>query len=208
MNVTDGRRERLIDVLARAGVAALFVLLSINLLGDFQRTHRVTGLLLLVSEALVVVLMVFRRRASVVDRSSVARLATAVSVIGPPLLRTTATGALLPDLLTAAVSGLGLAIVIAGKVTLGRSFGIVPANRGIVARGPYLMVRHPIYLGYLITHLAFLAAHPRWTNVLLVVLADGALILRALFEERLLEGDQRYRDYCGRVGWHVVPGVF
>ena len=44
--------------------------------------------------------------------------------------------------------------VIAGKITLGRSFGIVPANRGVVTAGRTL-VRHPIYTGYLVSHLAF-----------------------------------------------------
>ena len=31
---------------------------------------------------------------------------------------------------------------------------------------------------------------------------------RALFEERLLSKDERYQAYCGRVGWHLVPGLF
>ena len=42
----------------------------------------------------------------------------------------------------------------------------------------------------------------------LIVVADGALVLRALFEERMLLADTRYREYCQRVGWHLVPGVF
>jgi protein-S-isoprenylcysteine O-methyltransferase Ste14 len=113
-----------------------------------------------------------------------------------------------PDEVTAIISIVGLSIVIAGKVTLGRSFGIVPANRGIVARGPYLIVRHPIYIGYLVTHLAFLAAHPTRVNIAIAIAADTALVLRALFEERVLVRDEAYRAYCGRVGWHFVPGIF
>ena len=114
----------------------------------------------------------------------------------------------MPDAATALVSVVGLCIVIAGKVALGRSFGIVPANRGIVAKGPYLLVRHPIYTGYLITHLGFLAAHPTAWNLAVFVIADTALVVRALFEERVLGADEQYRDYCSRVGWHLVPGVF
>jgi protein-S-isoprenylcysteine O-methyltransferase Ste14 len=113
-----------------------------------------------------------------------------------------------PDEVTAVVSIAGLALVIAGKLTLGRSFGIVPANRGVVAQGPYRLVRHPIYAGYLVTHFAFLAAHPTPMNLAIVIVSDSALVLRALFEERVLEGDERYRAYCTRVGWHLVPGVF
>ena len=55
-------------------------------------------------------------------------------------------------ILTALISTVGLLFVIAGKITLGRSFGIVPANRGVVA-GPYTLVRHPIYAGYLLSHI-------------------------------------------------------
>jgi protein-S-isoprenylcysteine O-methyltransferase Ste14 len=114
----------------------------------------------------------------------------------------------MPDLATALISCAGLALVIAGKATLGRSFGLVPANRGVVVRGPYVMMRHPIYAGYLLCHIGFLAAHPGTLNAVIMVVADTALIIRALFEERVLGDDERYRAYCTRVGWHLVPGIF
>jgi protein-S-isoprenylcysteine O-methyltransferase Ste14 len=114
-----------------------------------------------------------------------------------------------------ALADVGLFLLIVGnfwqcfaKFVLRRSFGIAPANRGIVMRGPYLVVRHPIYAGYLITHLAFLIAHPVFWNGAVIVIADTALILRALIEERVLNHDAEYQAYCQRVGWHLVPGVF
>jgi protein-S-isoprenylcysteine O-methyltransferase Ste14 len=201
-------RETAADLLARAAVCVLFVLLSVNLLEDFARTQRLTGLLLLVSEAMVVVFTIFRRRTSIVDRSVGAMVVTTLSLLGPYLLRPSSGPALLPDIMTALISTVGLCLVIAGKVTLGRSFGIAPANRGIVESGPYLLVRHPIYTGYLVTHLGFLAAHPRPMNIAIVAVADSALVIRALLEERVLGRDARYRSYCGRVGWHLVPRVF
>jgi protein-S-isoprenylcysteine O-methyltransferase Ste14 len=98
--------------------------------------------------------------------------------------------------------------VVIGKIALGRSFGLVPANRGVVIRGPYSLVRHPIYTGYLITHIAFLMAQPTRWNACVLLLADAALVLRALMEERVLSADVEYQQYCRRVGWHLVPGVF
>lgn len=205
---TFSRRARLGDLLARAVVCGLFLVLAVNLWGDFQRTGRLTGLLLLVSELLVAVFTLARRRTLDVDRSRIALLLTAVSVAGPPLLRTSTQGGLVPDALTVALSAVGLAIVVVGKLALGRSFGIVPANRGVVTAGPYGLVRHPIYTGYLITHLAFLAAHPSVGNLLIILIADAALIGRAFREEQTLEKDDRYQAYCRRVAWHLVPGVF
>jgi protein-S-isoprenylcysteine O-methyltransferase Ste14 len=196
------------DLAARACVGALFVLLSWNFLSDFIRTGRITGLLFLVSEALVVILTIVRRRAQTIDRSSVAAALTAISLLGPPLVRPADVPALAPDLVTALISTIGVLVVIAGKVTIGRSFGLVPANRGVVASGPYSIVRHPIYAGYLLTHAATLALYPSFWNVAIIVIADTALVFRALAEERVLSADSEYQSYCGRVAWHLVPGVF
>lgn len=142
------------------------------------------------------------------DRSAAARAVTFVSLIGPPLLRAGKEAPLFADAVTAAVSTVGLLLVIAAKMVLGRSFGLVPANRGVVDGGPYGLMRHPIYAGYVLAHVAFLAAHPTVANVVLVLASDSALIVRALMEERTLSSDDRYRAYCSRVTWHLVPGVF
>ena len=202
------RRIRIADFVARAAVVLLFALLSINLLQEFLRTGHVTGLLLLASESLVVVLTIVRRRAAVVDSSAKAATVTGVSVAGPWMLRTADVAALAPDPVTSLISAVGLAIVVAAKMALGRSFGLVPANRGVVVRGPYGVVRHPIYLGYLVSHVAFFLAQPTMWNAAVILVGDGTLIARALMEERVLSRDAAYASYCRRVSWHLVPGVF
>jgi protein-S-isoprenylcysteine O-methyltransferase Ste14 len=201
-------REATTDLLARAAIVAMFTLLSCNILGDFAHTGRVTGLMLLASESLVVVLTIVRRRARLVDRSVAAVVVTTLSLAGPPLLRASNVSPLASDALTAAISAVGLALVVVSKIALGRSFGVVPANRGVVVRGPYTLVRHPIYAGYLITHVGFLMANPAAWNIVVVLVADTALIVRAMMEERVLIADVQYQGYCQRVGWHLLPGVF
>ena len=197
------------DRIARASIGALFTLLSVNLFSEYLRTGHVTGLLLLVGESLVVILTIARRPAIAVDRSAVAAVMTTISLAGPALLRATdGQVSLASDQATAMVSGVGLVLVVMGKMALGRSFGVVPANRGVVVRGPYSFVRHPIYTGYLITHAAFLVAHAAPWNVSVILVADVALVLRALMEERVLSADEAYQQYCQRVAWHLVPGVF
>jgi protein-S-isoprenylcysteine O-methyltransferase Ste14 len=129
-------------------------------------------------------------------------------MVGPQLLTAASVPSLAPDVLTAVVSAIGFCVVISGKLALGRSFGLIPANRGVVVQGPYMVVRHPIYLGYLVTHAAFLVANPSPLNLAVLLVADSALIARALIEERVLRLDATYEAYCQRVGWHLVPGVF
>jgi protein-S-isoprenylcysteine O-methyltransferase Ste14 len=202
------RRARIGDILARGIVSGLFLVLAANLLEDFVRTGRLTGLLLLASELLVAVLMLFRRPTLDIDRSAWALGVTLLSVAGPPLLRPSQLGSMVPDAVTVALSAVGLAIVIFGKLALGRSFGIVPANRGVVTAGPYNFVRHPIYTGYLITHLAFLAAHPTLWNAAILAISGVALVARAFKEEQTLVKDELYQSYTRRVAWHLVPGVF
>jgi protein-S-isoprenylcysteine O-methyltransferase Ste14 len=201
-------RSDLGDWVARLSIGALFVLLTWNLWNDFVRTGHLTGLLFIVSEGLVVVLTIVRRKARVVDRSVLAAALTVLSLAGPPLVRAGQVPGLVPDVATVIVSAIGGIIIIAAKITLGRSFGIVPANRGVVTRGPYTIVRHPIYAGYLVTHVAFVVAHPTTWNISIMLVADTALILRALTEERVLAADRSYEAYCSRVAWHLVPGLF
>src|SRR4051812_22008225 len=138
------RASEMADLGARVVVIALFTVMAIRIGGDFLSTGRLTGLLLLASETLVVVLTVLRRTTLQVDRSYRARLLTAFSMMGPVLVRPSAVAALAPEVATVLLSAAGLSVVIAGKVSLGRSFGLMPANRGVVSQGLYRVVRHPI----------------------------------------------------------------
>jgi protein-S-isoprenylcysteine O-methyltransferase Ste14 len=196
------------DTFARFALVALFSFMAIRLGANFLETGRLTGLLLLASEALVVVLTAFRRAPMIVDRSARARMLTTLAMAGPPLVAPTGLQSLVPDAISATVGALGLLVAIGGKLSLGRSFGLIPANRGIVSTGLYRVVRHPIYLGYLITHVAFLAAHPTVWNFVLLLGADIALLARAVCEEETLARDDAYVAYQAQVRWRVVPGLF
>jgi protein-S-isoprenylcysteine O-methyltransferase Ste14 len=201
-------QQDLADLFARVAIVVLFSLMAYSIGADFIATGRLTGLLLLASETLVVVLTLFRRSPSIVDRSLRARVLTTISMIGPPLVRPSSVAALAPELMTVLLSAAGLLVVIGGKISLGRSFGLMPANRGVVSSGLYRLVRHPIYMGYLITHAGFVLANPTIWNVMTLVAADLGLLLRAVCEERTLSRDEAYRAYQQRVRWRVVPGVF
>src|SRR5438128_10554126 len=127
----------LLEVLAKVAVVTLFSTMAFRLANDWVQTGRFTGMLLLASEATVVALTLVRRSAAVVDRSWTARLLTAFATFGPSRVVPMAEGWRAPALMTIAISSAGLMIVVAGKLSLGRSFGLVPANRGIVSTGLY-----------------------------------------------------------------------
>ena len=192
---------------SRALVGTLFLLLAWRLLGDFIVTGRPTDLLLLVGEALVVVLTCLRRPASVVDRRPIVRVVTAVSMVCPLLSQPAQAAPLIPESAAAVLLSLGLMVVVCGKISLGYSFGLLPANRGVMERGLYRVVRHPIYLGYLLTHIPFLAAHPSGWNVGVLLAGDAALLVRALYEEETLGRDPQYVKYCQTVKYRIVPGI-
>jgi protein-S-isoprenylcysteine O-methyltransferase Ste14 len=85
---------------------------------------------------------------------------------------------------------------------------VAPANRGIKLTGPYRLVRHPMYAGYLLVHLGVLILMFSPINVLIYAIGWWAQILRILAEERLLSQDPAYADYMGRVRWRLIPGLF
>jgi protein-S-isoprenylcysteine O-methyltransferase Ste14 len=196
------------DALAKIVVVTLFSSMAVCLASNWVVTGHLTGMLLVASESTVVALTLIRRSAGLVDRSWTARLLTGFSTFGPLLVTPLATGALAPELTTIAISGTGLLVVVLGKLSIGRSFGLIPANRGIVSTGLYRLVRHPIYFGYLVTHAGFVIAHPAGWNLFVLAATDIALMLRAAREERTLMKDEAYRSYAGRVRWRIVPGVF
>ncbi len=202
------RRALAGERIAKIGIVMVFSGLVTRIARDSAQTGHVTSLLLLVSEALVVVLTMIRRPAAAVDRTLMARVLTMVSVFGPLLVLPASSAGLAPDAVTLLISAVGLMISVIGKLSLGRSFGLTPANRGVVSTGLYRVVRHPIYMGYLITHVGFLIANPIGWNVAILAAADVALMLRALREERTLAGDPAYRAYMDRARWRIVPGVF
>jgi protein-S-isoprenylcysteine O-methyltransferase Ste14 len=92
-------------------------------------------------------------------------------------------------------------------LSLGRSFGIVPANRGIKTKGLYALVRHPIYACYLFFDMSFVVINFSWHNLSILAVSCLALYLRALYEERFLQRDASYRRYTQETRYMFFPGI-
>lgn len=103
------------------------------------------------------------------------------------------------------VQGLALLAMILALASLGRSFGVAPADRGLVRRGLYQQVRHPLYAAELWFLVGYLIANPSWRNLAVLVISVGIHIIRILREEKILSG---YTDYANEVRWRLLPLVW
>ncbi len=93
------------------------------------------------------------------------------------------------------------------RVYLGRSFGLLPANRGIVSKGPFRLIRHPIYVGWFVLTLGYAFIYPRPRNFVVIVAALLFMMWRIVQEEDLLGLDSEYRTYCEKVRYRLIPWV-
>jgi protein-S-isoprenylcysteine O-methyltransferase Ste14 len=116
--------------------------------------------------------------------------------------------ALIPPATAFGLVAMGTVVTLAAKFSLNRSFGLAPANRGVRMRGAYVFVRHPMYLGYALAHLAYLLMNPTWLNALLIGVTWLCQCGRILREERWLKQDRAYRRYARIVRHRMIPGLF
>ena len=115
---------------------------------------------------------------------------------------------IVPVALAFCLAAEGMAITLAAKFSLNRSFGLAPANRGIRMRGAYVFLRHPMYLGYALAHLAYLLMNPTRLNAILIGATFACQCGRILREERWLMQDRAYRRYARIVRYRMIPGLF
>ncbi|MDP3908286.1 isoprenylcysteine carboxylmethyltransferase family protein [Novosphingobium sp.] len=186
----------------------LIVSLWIFLVWRSVRADNVFAPLVLIAETTVMVFVLIRRPTDAIS----VRLGDwflAVTATAAPLLiwpAATPVAGLVPPAI--ALITLGNCFQIWAKLSLRRSFGIAPANRGVKRSGAYRFVRHPMYAGYLLVHIGIMVLMPSVHNAVLYGIGWTAQVLRLLAEERLLSKDPAYLEYTGQVRWRLIPGIF
>lgn len=208
---TAGSRRAVPDLLdwsERLLLLAFFGWLVARMLAHYLVHGGAANLMLLPSEGLVVLLVLIRRPARVLSRRPAEWLAALAATWSVMLVIPRSGHSLIPSEVGVLVILMGTIIQLHAKAILGRSFGCVPAHRGLRLGGPYQFVRHPMYAGYLLTHVAFLAMNLSPWNGAVYALCYGLQVPRLLAEERLLAQDPGYRSYQDRVRYRLIPGVF
>jgi protein-S-isoprenylcysteine O-methyltransferase Ste14 len=205
---TLSRSAKLLDVCERAFVLTMLGGFAYRMLSHYSLTANIADVLLVISEVLTVVFIMLRAPSATLSRRPTDWL-FALSGSSIPLLVAPAFvhPIALPSVIFT-IMVVGLSIQISAKIVLGRSFGMVAANRGVKVAGPYRFVRHPMYLGYEIGHVGFLLAMPTLTNAVLYTLGLSIQIIRIFREENVLKQDPAYRAFADRVHYRLLPGVF
>lgn len=204
-----GWREASIEILARLGAA---LMLAIFAYAAVRRWHadptRITLLLLVVGVFMSLGLALFARVPIRRDWTPFALICSIGGTFYFLAVRLSPGTQLIPEAAGAALQLLGIFWELFAKVSLRRSFGILPANRGVVSRGAYRFIRHPMYLGYFLTDVGFLLVNFGIQNMIVYGCQFALQIGRIVREERLLSDDESYCAYRRKVRFRVIPGVF
>ena len=201
--------EALVEVTLRASSALAGLWFVANAWHQWRLAPtRLTLPLIMVSEMTVVLLLLCSRVPERRDWHPLSCLCTLVGSYYFVAVRLAPGVHLLPESAGSALQCIGLIWALLAKLSLRSSFGLLPANRGVVSSGVYRWTRHPMYTGYFIGHMGFLLANFGAHNVLLFAVLYAAQAWRVGSEERLLTRDPAYRHYMQRVRYRVLPGVF
>jgi protein-S-isoprenylcysteine O-methyltransferase Ste14 len=166
------------------------------------------GVAFLVQQTWVVVAYLIRRPARAVSRRLGDWLLAFGGTFGGVLLRPVGAHPQWGVSVGLGVQLVGLSISVVSFLTLGRSFGFAAADRGLVTRGPYAVIRHPIYASYLLVVCGYLLQSISVRNALVIVLVAGCDVGRAVVEDRLLSTSEPYEAYRNKVRWRLLPGVW
>lgn len=187
----------------------VFSILGYRMIQSYARSGDISALVYLFDQSLVLLFIVIRRQTEDITLRYDEWFVGFGGTLLPLLLAPAAIGsALVSPGVSIPIILVGLCIHLAAKLTLRRSFGVVAANRGVTAAGPYTIIRHPMYAGYVIVHIGFLLAGPSLYNVILIAMCWSLFVLRIRAEERVLSEDPSYREMMQRTPYRLVPGVY
>lgn len=201
-------RVAVLDLFERAIVAILFLRFAWVFSTAAVHPSSALSALLVLGEALPFICIMARRPSATLSRRPTDWLFGVLGTTLPLLVAPADVHPFVPLEICFAVMLLGTFAQVSAKAVLGRRFGLIAANHGVVTAGPYRFVRHPMYAGYTMTHIGFLLATPSVGNAVLYAVTLGIQIVRIRREEHVLKHDASYIAFAGRVRYRLIPGLF
>lgn len=194
------------EILSNVVLSILFLRFALAHGGSYLQTLRISTLLLFVKVTIDATFYLARRTPRGVSTSPYDWIIALAGTYTLVLFRPVAGG---HDLLIGQLlQWTGLLMQICSMLSLNRSVGIVPANRGVKTGGFYRFVRHPLYLSYIVACGGYLVNQFCAFNAWLYLAAISLWVLRLYAEERLLMKSDDYRAYAKRQPYRLVPFVF
>lgn len=195
-----------VGMAARIALVCLFCAFAWANFAQWRTTGHPSGLGTTLLEGWVAAMFVFRRSNGVVSTRRLAWIAAPLGTFAMVFARPSGGG--IPNSASELIQLAGVGFALVSLCTLGRSFGLVAANRGVKTRGPYGLVRHPAYTGYLISYCAYIAENPSPRNIALLAVSSVFQLLRISEEELVLAGDAAYNAYRRRVRYRLIPLLY
>jgi protein-S-isoprenylcysteine O-methyltransferase Ste14 len=189
-------------------IGTLFAFFAYAAFRDWRESGRIQMLILALQELLIVGLAITRRHSIEESRSVWDWAIAALGTAAPLLLRQEGLRIAQLEPIGIGLQLLGTTLATVAVWSLGRSFGIVAANRGVRTAGFYRFVRHPLYGSYLVGYVGFLLGNLSVMNVLMILAAFVCQYARAVAEERILLRDPEYQAYAQQVRYRFIPYLF
>lgn len=185
-----------------------FTFLSQAAYQAWLKSNSVLAFGIVVMNGLILILYLIRRQPDAITRHFPAWL---IGVIGTLLSLLYRPGQIdvLPMLATAGnvMQVLGLATVFGSLISLNRSLGIVPANRGIKQVGLYRFIRHPLYASELLFFSGYVLSNQSLVNFIILIAQFAFQYSRARIEENFLMDDPVYLSYMMQTRYRFIPGI-
>jgi protein-S-isoprenylcysteine O-methyltransferase Ste14 len=199
----------LTDILLRIYVAgAVFFFATAAFFNWRADPSRITLLMIAIIETITAGIIIFSRRAQRRDWRPLSVVASFIAMFYFLAINLAPGQHVVPESVGAGLQIVGLIFQLYAKLSLGRSFGVLPATRRLVTHGAYRWLRHPIYFGYLVAHLGFLLTNFSLQNLMVLLVLYAAQIIRIRREEQILTLIPGYRDYCSAVPYRLIPRLY
>jgi len=189
-------------------LGVMWAIFAVSTWMTWSRTHSVVALLLFCVNTLFAVLFVTRRHSKAISNDPKDWMITAATILLSFSLRVAQPAGEFARVASQGIQGAAVLLILISLVALGRSFGLIPANRGVKTHSLYSWVRHPLYSGEILFYFGFVLGNLSLLNAVIFTCIILGLSVRASSEERLLKKDQTYADYLKRVRFRFFPGIY